>query len=199
MFIFIYCDFIYIDPETRDAYYETEAVLDHVLHHENTAPFLSSLFIQHFGISNPSPRYVETVARTFQTGSYEWTGGIQNISIGDGKWGNLAATVAAIVLDREATSVVLDADPSNGSLLEPVQKLLKILRSFEYTRTANTKITDPTLHRGMSGKIGQMVYEAPDVFSFFSSDYSPGGAFSGASLVSPESEILSLKTTIGMC
>eukprot|EP00550_Attheya_septentrionalis_P002628 CAMPEP_0198287972 /NCGR_PEP_ID=MMETSP1449-20131203/6625_1 /TAXON_ID=420275 /ORGANISM="Attheya septentrionalis, Strain CCMP2084" /LENGTH=988 /DNA_ID=CAMNT_0043986049 /DNA_START=140 /DNA_END=3106 /DNA_ORIENTATION=- len=198
MFILICYDFYYIDPETRDAYYETEAVLDHVLHHENTAPFLSKLFIQHFGISNPSPRYVETVATAFQMGYYEWADGTQTISIGDEKWGNLASTVAAIVLDREATSVVLDADPSSGSLLEPVQKLLKILRSFEYTRTANTKITNPTLHRGMSRKIGQMVYEAESVFSFFSSDYTPAGKFSAASLVSPEAEILSLKTTIGM-
>lgn len=100
--------------EPRDAMYETDEVLKHLFHHENVAPFLALRLIQRFGISNPSPRYIETVANAFKTGSY-LSGGQ---SFGDGEYGNLGATAAAIVLDREARSVILDADPTGGSLRE---------------------------------------------------------------------------------
>jgi hypothetical protein len=33
--------FDFLKPETRDAYYETEAVIDHYMHHPNAAPFVS--------------------------------------------------------------------------------------------------------------------------------------------------------------
>lgn len=96
----------------RDAMYETEETLKHIFHHDNVAPFLVIRLIQRFSISNPSPRYIETVANAFKSGSYT-SGGK---SFGDGVYGNLGATAAAIVLDREAPSVVLDADPTSGSL-----------------------------------------------------------------------------------
>lgn len=46
-----------------DAEHETEALLEHLFYHPNTAPFLATRFIQRFGVSSPSPRYVRTVAR----------------------------------------------------------------------------------------------------------------------------------------
>jgi uncharacterized protein (DUF1800 family) len=52
--------------ETRDAMYETDAVLENYLYHNNVAPFLAIRLIQRLGISNPSPQYVERVA----TGEY---------------------------------------------------------------------------------------------------------------------------------
>jgi hypothetical protein len=60
-----------VEATTRDALYETDAVLDHFFHHDNTAPFLSLRFIQRFGNSNPSPRYIETVATAFHDGKYQ--------------------------------------------------------------------------------------------------------------------------------
>jgi len=48
--------------EKRDAIYETNAVLENYFYNDNVAPFLSMRLIQRFGISNPSPRYIETVA-----------------------------------------------------------------------------------------------------------------------------------------
>ena len=39
-------------------------------------------------------------------------------NFGDGRYGNLESTVAAIILDPEGRSVVLDADPTHGSLVE---------------------------------------------------------------------------------
>ena len=48
--------------EKRDAIYETDAVLETYFWHDNVAPFLAERLIQHFGISNPSPRYIAAVA-----------------------------------------------------------------------------------------------------------------------------------------
>ncbi len=52
--------------EIRDAMYETDAVLETYFWNDNVGPFLALRLIQRFGISNPSPRYVEAVA----TGKY---------------------------------------------------------------------------------------------------------------------------------
>lgn len=48
--------------EPRDAIYETDYVLETYFYHSNVAPFIAKTMIKRFGISNPSPRYVETVA-----------------------------------------------------------------------------------------------------------------------------------------
>jgi len=50
--------------------HETEAVLSHLMHHPNTAPFVAQRTIQRLVTSNPSPRYVKAVADAFRTGSY---------------------------------------------------------------------------------------------------------------------------------
>ena len=42
-----------------------DAVIDAVFDHANTAPFVSSRLIQHLVTSNPSPQYVERVAKVF--------------------------------------------------------------------------------------------------------------------------------------
>ena len=88
----------FLVQDTRDATYETDAVLDHYFYHPSVAPFISERIIQRFGISNPSPRYIAQAATAFTTGSYT----SQGVTFGDGKYGNLGAMVAAIVLDREA-------------------------------------------------------------------------------------------------
>ena len=187
-----------VDPEIRDAYYETEAVLQHYVRHPNTPPFVAKSLIKKFGASNPSPRYVETVARAFQSGHYQWhTEGSSPVTFGDNKWGNLASTVAAIVLDPEATSAVLDFDPAYGSLKEPILKVIGFMRSMEYTRTIHDDNVDGMLH-AMQSKIGQMAYESPDQFSFFYPFYSPGGQFAVSSLVIPEAQALSMSQTIGI-
>lgn len=183
----------------RDAYYETDAVIDHLAYHENTPPFISKNLIQHFGISNPSPRYIETVATAFRTGSYVFKqAGSPNVSFGDNKWGDLSAVAAAILLDREARDAVVESDPVHGSVKEPIAKVVSLMRSMEYTRAEHAKLKYPILSSGLRERIGQMPYEAPDVFSFFGPDYQPPGEFSQASLVSPESQVLSMITILGM-
>jgi hypothetical protein len=95
------------DPNIRDAQYETDAALEHYFYHPNTAPFLAIRLAQRFGISNPSPRYIEAIATAFRTGIYA----DGSTSIGSGEYGDMQATVAAILLDRESQDILLDADP----------------------------------------------------------------------------------------
>jgi hypothetical protein len=66
--------------------------------------------------SNPSPRYVGVVARAFKQGAYGGT------TYG-AHYGDLGATFAAILLDREARSLTLDMDPIHGQLREPLLKV----------------------------------------------------------------------------
>ena len=87
----------------RDAEFETDAVLDHYFYHDNTAPFLALRFIQRLVSSNPSPRYVESVASSFRSGSFK----VGSTTFGSGKYGDLEAFFAAIYLDREARTCLL--------------------------------------------------------------------------------------------
>lgn len=179
-------------PDTRDAIYETEAVIDHYFYHSNTAPYLATQLIKRFGISNPSLRYVKTVATAFTNGEYVF----QNaITFGDGKYGNLEAVAAAIVMDREMRSVVLDTDPTAGSLREPLIKIISFMRAMEYSRGPNIKsVMLPRLQE----QVGQDIHATPTVFSFFFPDFSPPGKVSEAGLTAPEAQVLDSPKIVGM-
>ena len=180
------------EQDRRDQEYETDAVIDQYFYHKNAAPFLALRLIQRFGISNPSPHYIKAVATAFQTGLYE----SQSIQFGDEKYGDMKATVAAILLHQEARSVVLDADPSYGSLREPLLKLVHLMRSLEFQPSSNYYSHVKMI--GVDEKIGQMAHAIPSVFSFFLSDFVPPGRVSSASLVSPEAQKTNTPTIIGI-
>jgi len=175
----------------RDSQYETEAVLESYFYHGNVAPFIGLRLCQRFGFSNPSPSFLERVATAFQTGTYT-SGGLE---FGTGNYGDLAATVAAILLDEEATTDYLEMDPTYGSLQEPLLKYLKILRSMELKTFDQFPFVE--LDR-LEGEIGQMAHEIPSVFSFFLPEYAPPGAVSNAGLTAPEAQILTTPKTIAL-
>ena len=83
--------------------------------------------IQRFGISNPSPQFIERVSTAYSTGSYAGSNGQQ---YGSGKYGDMGALVSAIILDDESRKVALDADQSHGHLREPLVKLIHTFRSM---------------------------------------------------------------------
>ena len=182
-------------PQPKDAMYETDAILNSYLHHENTAPFIATRLIQRFGISNPSPRFVETVATAFKTGTYTFTSSRnqQSIAFGDGRLGSIGATVAAILLDRESRAVVLDADPSHGALKEPILFLLGFMRSMQFEANPGHELVK--LH-GVQDRIGQMAFESPTVFSFMLPHYSPFGPLADASLVAPEAQLMAMSSVV---
>jgi cullin-associated NEDD8-dissociated protein 1 len=166
-----------VEPTVRDAHHEVEAVLDHYLNHKNTPPFVAYRMIQRLVSSNPSPRYIKVVATAFKEGRYE--------GFGTGKRGDMAATIAAVLLDREARSTTLLHDPAHGQLREPLIKVLHILRAMEYKPGPQHSVIDL---RGVD--FGQQSYQAPSVFNYYLPEYQPSGPISLASLVSPESQLL---------
>ena len=143
---------------------ETDAALYHYFYHNNTATFLSFKLLQRFGISNPSTHYIKRVATAFHSGSFVHNG----MEFGDGKYGNLASTIAAILLDRESRSVVLDKDPSHGAFREPLLKVLGFMKNMDLKADIDKTLIN--LDR-MEEKIGQMVYQIPTVFSYYLSTY----------------------------
>ena len=140
-------------------------------YHPNTAPFLATRFAQRFGISNPTPRYIETAANAFRKGRYiDPSSGLR---FGLGDYGNLGAMVAALLLDREARSVVLDADPTHGSLLEPFLRFVRVMKSLEFRAKSEKKYAD--LVNNLFDLIGEEPHHLPDVFSFFLPEFRPKG------------------------
>ncbi len=147
-----------------------EAVLDSLMSHPNTAPFIGRQLIQFLVSSNPSPAYVQRVANAFSAGTYA-SGGI---TFGTAQRGDLAATVAAVLLDVEARS---DAPVSAnaGRLREPVQLMTGALRAF------NGRTDGDALGWWWGEVLRQHVLRAPSVFNFYPPDY----PVAGTSLVGP--------------
>ena len=136
---------------------------------------------------------MERVTQAFVSGSFTAGG----VTFGNFEYGNLKAVAAAISLDPESLSPAVDEDPTSGNIREPLLKVVQFMRSLSFRRRANVKFRHG-LFDEMSYKIGQMVFDPPDQFSFFSSDYSPPGVFAETDMVSPESELLSMSSVVGL-
>jgi len=179
-----------VNPELISAYQELDAYMDHVFNHDNSPPFTCKALLKHFGFSNPSPSQVFVCSQAFKTGIFVWTSPDnpgEVFSYGNGRRGCLRAIAASILLSQESVSSTVDLDPSSGGIKEPLLKLTHLMRGLGFKRSLHHRRTD-----GMfSGTVGQSPYGIPDQFSFFSPDYSPGGAHKDSGLVSPEAELLS--------
>lgn len=154
-----------------------EVVLDSVMTHPNTAPFIGKQLIQHLVSSNPSPAYVGRVAAAFASGRHG--------SFGSGQRGDLAATVAAVLLDEEARS----ASParSAGRLREPVLMFTGVLRGM------NGATDGEALAWWWGETLRQHMFRPPSVFNFYPPDY----PVAGTSLVGPAFGIHNANTALG--
>lgn len=180
------------DSEPRDAHHETDATLDQYIYHGNTAPFLAMRFAQRFGISNPSPRFIEEISTSFVKGEYSFEDDNgNNIKFGSGKYADLAATFACVLLDRESRDVLLDNDPTHGALKEPLIKVLGLMRALKFMPRDDHPFVQ--FDRSFGDRIGQMAHELPSVFSFFRPEYQPAGK-AGFSLIRAASLALFLLT-----
>jgi uncharacterized protein (DUF1800 family) len=136
-----------------------EAVLDSLMRHPNMAPFIGKQLIQHLVSSNPSPAYVGRVASAFSSGKYG--------SFGSGQNGDLAATVAAVLLDTEARGD--SAVRSAGKLREPVHMMAGVLRSL------NGKTDGDPMGYWWGENMRQHLFRAGSVFNFYPPDYPVAG------------------------
>jgi uncharacterized protein (DUF1800 family) len=156
--------------------------LDALAAHPNTAPFVSHQLIQRLVTSNPSPAYVERVARIF-------------LDDGRGTRGNLGAVLKAVVLDDEAWQSTPSA--SFGKVREPVLRFTAVARALDVATIISNgnwhinKLTQPI-------QLGQHPYESSSVFNFYRPGYvPPQSALGDAGLLAPEMQITDETTTIG--
>jgi uncharacterized protein (DUF1800 family) len=84
-------------------------------------------------------------------------------------FGDLAATIAAMLLDPEARSATLEADPTHGKLREPLLKVMHFLRAMEYTPYRGRELS----LFAMDTQIGMGPFKSPSVFNFYTPDYQP--------------------------
>jgi uncharacterized protein (DUF1800 family) len=136
-----------------------EKVLDSLMAHPNTAPFVAKQLIQHLVSSNPSPAYVQRVATAFQTGKYG--------DFGSTGRGDLAATVAAVLLDTEARSSSVSRFA--GKLREPVLMFTGVLRAL------NGYTDGDALSWWWGQRLRQHLFRAPSVFNFYPPDHPVAG------------------------
>lgn len=139
-------------PELRDAEVEIDAFLMSLIQYPSSPPFISKKLLQLHGFSNPSPGHVQRVSEAFMKGSYTKEG----TTFGDGRYGSLAAVSAAIALDPESLLPVIDEDPIQGNIREPLLKVISIMRSMDFQRRPSVKFRHGLLDN-MRFKIGQMV------------------------------------------
>ena len=167
-------------PAGHSADVALEGVLDSLLTHPNAAPFVGRQLIQQLVMSNPQPAYVARVAAAFSSGLFK----ADTRSFGTGVRGDLAATVAAVLLDPDARSATVAR--SAGKLREPVLLFTGVLRAL------NGHTDGDALAWWWGGNLRQHLFRPPSVFNF----YSPDQPVPGTALVGPAFGILDSSTAL---
>jgi len=159
-------------PAGQSAEVDLEAALDNVFAHPNVGPFVVRQLIQRLVTSNPSPDYIRDVVAVFD----------RNVA---GERGNLASTVKAILMHREARSGHLDAPDTFGKAKEPLIRVTQLWRAF-----GPVKIHPEFHYAWVNAELGQGPLQSPSVFNFYRPDFSQPGRIGERGLVSPEFGIL---------
>jgi uncharacterized protein (DUF1800 family) len=161
-------------PAGQTAEQDLESLLDALMAQPTMAPFVSQQLIQHLVTSNPSPQYIARVSSVFTND-------------GTGVKGNLQAVITAILTDPEARAgddpTAAATNTKFGHMREPVLFMPNLLRGLNATLTANSTIYYDT------SELGEDLFNAPSVFSYFSPQYRTEGG-----LLGPEFQIYSTQT-----
>lgn len=170
--------------------------LDIIFAHPNVAPFVSSQLIKRFTASSPEPAYVQRVATAFETGRFTASDGT---AFGTGARGDLAATIAAVVLDDTLFDDVRGS--TEGKIREPVLKYVQMVRI--YAKPGSTIIATP--NNNIFGdtsnpltSLGQSPLKSPSVFNFYRPGYiAPSTETGNAGLTAPELQIVNQAAALG--
>jgi len=161
-------------PAGQTAEQDARSVVDILLNHPNTGPFVGYRLIQSLVTSDPTPAFVARITAVFENN-------------GRGVRGDLGAVVKAILLDPEARRA---DDPAFrelqvGRIKEPLLQGISVMRALECKRP----ITMPWSKYQVYGTNNQMALNAPSVFSFFS----PMHRAPGNNTLAPEQKLLDSK------
>jgi uncharacterized protein (DUF1800 family) len=161
-------------PAGQTAQQDLDSLLDALMAQPSMAPFVSEQLIQHLVTSNPSPQYIARVSSVFQND-------------GNGATGNLQAVITAILTDPEARAgdeaTAAPAISNFGHMREPILFLPNLLRGLNGALTANSAIYNDT------SELGENLFDAASVFSYFSPQYRIAGG-----LLAPEFQIYTTQT-----
>jgi uncharacterized protein (DUF1800 family) len=166
--------------------------LDTLANHPNVGPFFGRQLIQRLVTSNPSPEYVGRVAQAFDSGLFSY----DTWAVGTGVRGDLMATIAAVLLDREARANPSLNDPNFGRVREPILRMANWMRAFNARSTSGNFLLGITDDVAIS--LGQTVMRSPSVFNFYRPGYvPPNTGIAAAGLVAPEMQIIHETSVIG--
>jgi uncharacterized protein (DUF1800 family) len=162
-------------PAGQTAEQDLNSLLDALMAQQTMAPFICQQLIEHMVTSNPSPAYVQRVSTVFEND-------------GAGVTGNLQAVITAVLMDPEARA---GDDPgaavalSYGHMREPVLFMANILRGL------NATVSAPNSIGADANEMGEDLFNAPSVFSYFSPS-----SRTQFGLVGPEFQIYSTQTAV---
>jgi len=168
-------------PAGQSGIEDIDAAIDNLFEHPNVGPFIASRLIQRLVTANPSPAYIERVSQVFD-------GQVSGVR------GDMTAVIRAILLDPEALQAV-NAGSTAGKLREPILRYLAMMRQL------NAQSSDGFFFNGgffLQQLIGQHPLSSPSVFNFYLPDHTPAGEIAGAGLVSPEFQITTTTTVVGV-
>ncbi|MEL6862191.1 MAG: DUF1800 family protein, partial [Pseudomonadota bacterium] len=171
-----------------------DLALDHIMAHPNVGPFIGRQLIQRFTTSDPSPAYVRRVAEVFNAGTYTLPNGT---TVGDGRKGDLRATLSAILLDPENQIDTALRNDRFGKLREPVLKFTHWgrLAGVDASRPEYVPILYDTT---LPGDLNQHPWRSKSVFNFYRPGYVAPGTRSGElGMTVPELQILSAASMPG--
>ena len=170
---------------TSSADSELRFVVDALVGHQTTAPFIGRQLIQRFVTSNPSANYIERVANAF------------------GSNGDLTAVMKAILLDAEARNPNALNSMTYGKLKEPIIQLAATMRLLQAGSQISFADSNSPLYplrsfyddgaslmRMNPSGFGQRPLGADSVFNFYLPDFSPTGELASQSLVAPELQLM---------
>jgi uncharacterized protein (DUF1800 family) len=160
-------------PAGQTAPEDLEFLLDALMAQPTMAPFISQQLIEHLVTSNPSPAYIQRISTVFTDD-------------GTGVRGNLQAVIKAILMDPEARAGDIPSSTeavSFGHMREPILFMTSVLRGLNATVDATSTIS------GDTSEMGENLFNAPSVFSYFSPQ-----SRTEFGLVGPEFQIYSTQT-----
>ena len=178
-------------PAGTPAAQSIDQALDAIFDHPNVAPFVSRQLIQRFTASHPEPSYVRRVANAFESGSFTAPNGRR---FGEGRRGDLQATLAAILLDESQ-----HRDPGTprdttdlGKVREPVLNFVHWARAMEVAPVTPGNEWMLLYNAGNTADwMGQMPMGSPSVFNHYRPGYvAMNTEAGGRDLTVPEFQIL---------
>jgi uncharacterized protein (DUF1800 family) len=172
-------------PGGQNGATEIKTVINRLVAHPNTAPYVARHFITQLVTSNPSAEYITAVAQRF------------------GTRGDLKAVVKEVLtypLHKPVASLSLPATAMPDGKAVQSQKLKSpLLRVTQLLRAFNAKNKSGKLWLigdDIQDMLKQHPLSSPTVFNFYKPDFTPHGALEEKQLVAPEFELHISSTAI---